>query len=77
MAWITNNVIGFFVSYLVGFIPSKTPPWGGARLSLPVAEALADTIRVTVSMTVTVAEAMVVDENAGLRIRGDRGEVAI
>lgn len=59
-ACITNKVIGFFGSKCVGFAPSKTPPCGAALFVLVAVDDVVVTVRVTVSTSVCVAEAMLI-----------------
>lgn len=66
-ACITNRVMGFFGSKCVGFEPSNTPPCGVALLVLVAVDAVAVTVRVTVSTSDPVREAILtVDERGTL-----------
>ena len=57
-AWMMKRMMGFLLSYLVGFSPSRMPPWEGA-LSVLVAEAEVNVV-VTTFVAVTVMVAMLI-----------------
>ncbi len=63
-----NRKIGFFVSYLLGFDPSKMPPWGVARR---VADGVEDDEAVTVLVVVTMDARM--EDIVGRIRRAERG----
>lgn len=45
-----NRMIGFLESYLLGFPPSMTPPWGVARSAAAEEDAAAAAVMVLVTM---------------------------
>lgn len=59
-ACITKRVMGFFGSKCVGFAPSKTPPCGAARLVLVAVDDDTVTVRVTVSISDCVGDAILI-----------------